>query len=87
MQLLRHNHTCKHSPTCIRAPGIRYADIRCCWDKTLWRTCHGPALAAPMANLLNDTAHFLRANPTEVLVLEFSHLAGGPSEQNKTLLM
>lgn len=63
--------------------GIRYFDLRAAWDanSSSWRTFHfeyGNAIQV----MLDDIARFVREQPSEVVVVEVSHLDGYPTTEN-----
>lgn len=67
--------------------GIRYLDIRAGWDAKTnqWRTFHAN-YGAPVRDLLQDVKRFLSEQRGEVVLVEVSHLNGGPSAENRIAL-
>eukprot|EP00698_Gefionella_okellyi_P023886 TRINITY_DN8285_c0_g1_i1.p1 TRINITY_DN8285_c0_g1~~TRINITY_DN8285_c0_g1_i1.p1 ORF type:complete len:458 (+),score=77.29 TRINITY_DN8285_c0_g1_i1:179-1375(+) len=57
--------------------GIRYFDLRCCWDvgTNAWRTFH-MILGNPIQVLVDDIVRFLTDFPGEVVIVEASHFDG-----------
>jgi len=58
--------------------GIRYVDLRACWNGTEWRTFHFE-MGLPIQVMLNDARKFLSESHGEILVLEISHFNGKPT--------
>eukprot|EP00128_Syssomonas_multiformis_P014227 Colp12_sorted_trinity150504_noHs@27332 len=65
--------------------GIRYLDIRACWDGQDWRTMH-MIVGNTIKTLITDVRRFLDEVPSEVLVLQVSHFAGNPGKDQVQLL-
>jgi len=55
--------------------GIRYVDLRACWDGSDWRI-HHLALGPLLKDSLSDVSRFVHEHPRELVVLEISHLQG-----------
>jgi hypothetical protein len=65
--------------------GIRYFDIRCCWDykSATWRTFHYAMGHAVLSVLLRDVHRFMQEHTGEIVVLEISHMQGNATLRNK----
>lgn len=63
--------------------GVRYFDLRAAWDSnsSSWRSFHFE-YGNKVQVMLDDIARFVREQPSEVVVLEVSHLAGYPTAEN-----
>ena len=66
--------------------GIRYIDLRVCWAKNNFHTCHS-LLGDPTLTLLSDMKKFLNENPKEILCIKvgFKKLDGTQEDKAKQL--
>ena len=59
--------------------GARYVDLRAGWANNSWLVHHAE-VGRPVVQVLEQVAEFLHAHPTEVVVLEVSHMLGEPTD-------
>ena len=68
--------------------GVRYFDLRCGWDKRFnnWFAFHGE-IGPTILSLVNQIQSFLDLYPSEIVLIEASHLDGNPTINDVTQLI
>ncbi|MDR1410155.1 MAG: hypothetical protein LBJ12_07850 [Oscillospiraceae bacterium] len=68
----RQSKTQKSNAYDLARHGVRYFDVRVCWDGTQWQNMHS-FISAPFEKNLRHLLRFLQENPGELLVADIQH--------------
>ena len=72
----------------LLACGTRYFDLRVSKTKKgELKIFHGPFKGVTLNGVLDQMAQFLRANPTEALILDFQHFENDAEQDTKTMIV